>query len=743
MRWHRRPSFIFLILVLFYWTIILFEGCHDDQQTKPFAEIKKTFVGSSACQSCHPTEYNDWLKSDHYQAMQLANDSTVLGDFNHSTLKADGVTNTFFKKDGKFYINTQGEDGQNHDYEVLYTFGYYPLQQYLVSFPGGRMQATRASWDSRDKKWFHLYAGQHIAAHDWLHWTGNGQNWNTMCASCHSTNLQKNYDPEKDTYQTTWSEINVTCENCHGAGSIHLEFIQSEAFKKGERIQNSGFDYGRDTTPQIQLKSCAPCHARKSDIAQEVMHSAEIMDNLIPQVISRDNYFPDGQIREEDYEYGSFTQSKMFHKDVQCSNCHNPHSGKLLKTGNNLCLQCHQPKYDSPEHHFHLTGTEESMCINCHMPEKTYMEIDHRRDHSFRIPRPDQSILYGTPNTCTGCHQDKTNDWAKKAIDNWYGPARKYHFSDDLAPGSLLNDKSEVHLIKLLADTSQPEIARATAAYYLGSLQTPSSAKALLEGVKDQKPLVRYHSTRSMENFPAKIWNEVAIPLLKDKVRAVRIAAADLYHRLPAASIPSSAQEAYQLADLENQQFLHYQTDFAVGNVMLADYEMQSEHYVNAIAYYLKGLQKDDQMNYARFNLSAVYNAVGKNEDALKTLQEAVKMDPQNDRTYYNLGLLYYEMKNETLALGNFKMASQLGSQDPGLYYNYGVLLQQQGKVKEAENILLKGIALDSQAANLNYALAYLYLAENLPNKARPYAKFLFSIDPQNPDYQKLFAQLK
>jgi len=742
MRWHRKPAFIFFILVLSYWTLILFEGCHDNPPTHEFEESKKTFVGSSTCQSCHNAEYNDWLKSDHYQAMQPASDSSVLGDFNNTNFTADGVTNTFFKKDGKFYINTQGEDGQNHDYQVLYTFGFFPLQQYLVSFPGGRLQATRACWDSRDHRWFHQYASEHIAPNDWLHWTGNGQNWNTMCASCHSTNLQKNYDPEKDNYQTTWSEINVTCENCHGAGSTHIEFIESEIYKKGERIKNSGFDYSRDTTPQIQLNACAPCHARKSDIAQEVMHSSEIMDNLVPQVISTDHYFPDGQIREEDYEYGSFAQSKMFHSGVQCSNCHNPHSGKLKKTGNSLCMQCHQPKYDTPEHHFHKIDSEQSLCINCHMPGKTYMGIDHRRDHSFRVPRPDQSITYGTPNTCTNCHQDKTNAWAKNAIDEWYGPTRKYHFSDDLAPGSFLNDKSEDHLVQLLADTSQPEIARATAAFYLRDIQTPSSASALLKGMKDQKPLVRYHSVRSMENFPKEIWKEAVIPLLKDKVRAVRIAAADLYHRLHPASIPSSVQEAYSLADVENQQFLRYQTDFAVGNVMLADYEMQSEHYVNAIAYYIKGLQKDNQMNYARFNLSAAYNAVGKNEDALKTLQEAVKVDPQNERAYYNLALLYYELKNETQALENFQKASQLGSQNPSLYYNYGLMLQQQGKMQDAENILLKGIAIDPQATNLNYALAYLYLSEKLPNKAMPYARVLFSIDPQNPDYRQLFGQL-
>jgi len=742
MFWQPKPVFFFCIILLFYGTLIWIPGCQPAHITENQKESKATYVGSSSCKTCHTNEYNDWLKSDHFQAMKPATNSTVLGDFDNTTYVADGVSNTFFKKDGKFYINTQGDDSKYHDYEVLYTFGYFPLQQYLVAFPGGRMQATRVSWNSRDKKWFHQYAGQKIDSKDWLHWTGNGQNWNTMCAFCHSTNLQKNYNDSTDTYHTTWSEINVSCENCHGPGSTHLDFVQSAAFKKGERIRNSGFIYARDTTPQIQLNSCAACHGRKSDIAQEVMHTDEIMDDLIPQVISTENYFPDGQIRDEDYEYGSFTQSKMFNNGVQCTNCHNPHSGQLRKDGNQLCLQCHKGTYDSPTHHFHKMGTEESLCINCHMPVKTFMGIDHRRDHSFRVPRPDQSITYGTPNTCTSCHADKSNTWAANAIVKWYGPDRKYHFSDDLAPGSLLDDKSEAHLIKLLSDTLQPEIARATAAYYLGNIQTPNSAQSILKSLEDKKPLVRYHAVRSLENFPDEVWHVEALPLLKDKVRAVRIAAADLFHRLPPSAIQASAKEAYMNADLENNNFLHYQTDFAVGNVMLADYEMQSGNYVSAVDYYQKGLKKDNQMNYARFNLSAAYNSLGKNEEALKTLQDAASIDPKNERVYYNLGLLYYEMKNETLAIENFQKAYELNSQNPGLYYNYGLLLQQKGKLKEAEQILLKGVKFNPGASNLNYALAYYYMTQRLPQKARPFAMALHQIDPHNPDYQELFNNL-
>ena len=737
-----KQSDLFPIFFFLFGAILILGGCNESNKGESITPGESTYVGSVNCKSCHEAAYADWRTSDHFLAMQPANDSTVLGDFNQTTFVADGVTNTFFKRDGKYFINTQGEDGLNHDYEVAYTFGYFPLQQYLIAFPGGRFQSSRVSWDSRDKKWFHQYAGQKVYHKDWLHWTGNSQNWNTMCASCHSTDLQKNYDEDTDSYNTTWKEINVSCESCHGPGSKHIAYINSGKYKDGDRLENAGLAYGRDTISQLQLNTCAACHARKSDVAAILIRSDEIMDDLIPQVISNEMYYADGQIKEEDYEYGSFTQSKMFHNNVRCSNCHNPHSGKLRLTGNNLCLSCHKPVYNLPEHHFHKSDTDAAQCINCHMVVHTYMGVDHRRDHSFRVPRPDQSVKYGTPNACNGCHANQTPQWAAEKIQKWYGPVRKYHFSDDLIPGSLLNGDSEFHLVKLLGDTTQPEIARATAAYYLSDVQTMNSANALLKSIGDQKPLVRYHAIRALEDFPPDIWVGKVYPALTDKVRAVRIAAGDLYHRLPADALPATAKETFIAADHENKAFLRNQTDFAVGNVMMADYQMQAGSYDGAIAYYRRGLDKDSLMNYARLNLSAAYNAVGRNQEALKTLEDAALIDPFNEQIFYNLGLLQYEMGAIDQALVHFQKAVQLGSSNPGLYYNYGLLLQQQGKLKEAERMLLKGYGLNPQAPNLNYALAFFYVQQKLPLKAVVHARALMLVDPQNPDYQELFSAL-
>ena len=427
---------------------ILVQQCKPKDASLPLQDRENAFVGDRQCKSCHANEYKAWSGSGHFKAMQEVNDSTVEGDFSGKTLVADGVTSRFYRKDGKYYINTQGDDGVNHDYEVKYTFGYYPLQQYLVEFPGGRMQATRASWDIKNKKWFHQYAGQKIPPHDWLHWTGNAQNWNTMCACCHSTNLQKNYNTETDSYNTHYSVINVSCETCHGAGKLHIDYVNGKEYKKGKKTAGFVHRSGKKAGQIAQINTCTPCHARETEISPHLIQSAELMDNYIPEIPTTEHYYADGQADDEDFTYTSFSQSKMFRQGVKCSSCHEPHTAKLLFTGNQLCMQCHVKTYDGPSHTFHPVGSAGAECKNCHMPGKVYMGNDFRYDHTFRVPRPDLSLKYGTPNACNNCHNNKSAQWAADAVTKWYGPVRKYHFAEDLIPGSRIDENSEAHLIE-------------------------------------------------------------------------------------------------------------------------------------------------------------------------------------------------------------------------------------------------------------------------------------------------------
>ena len=374
-----------------------------------------TFVGAQACAQCHEREFKLWTGSHHQRAMQPANRSTVLGDFDDVAFTHGGVTSRFFRRDGKFMVQTDGPGSALHDYAIKFTFGVAPLQQYLIEMPGGRLQALGIAWDSRPRanggqRWFSLYPDAKLTPRDPLHWTGIDQNWNFMCADCHSTNVRKNFDLATRTYATSYAEIDVACEACHGPGSKHsawaarsTDWREQEAnqgllialderkginWKSDPATGNAVRSTVRSSEREIQL--CARCHSRRGEIYEDYVHGQPAADDYRIALLDGRLYFPDGQIKDEDYEYGSFIQSKMFHAGVTCSDCHEPHSLDLRAQGNGVCLQCHAAsKYDSPQHHFHQTGSAGARCVECHMPSRTYMVIDARRDHSLRIPRPD------------------------------------------------------------------------------------------------------------------------------------------------------------------------------------------------------------------------------------------------------------------------------------------------------------------------------------------------------------------
>lgn len=692
------------------------------------------FVGSDACQSCHSQEHRLWTTSDHHKALAFANDSTVLGNFNNVILEADGIRSRFFQERDTFFIETEAADGSLQIFPIQYVIGHYPLQQYMVAFPGGRYQVTRQSWDSREGKWFHQYAGDNIAAGDFLHWTGNGQNWNTMCASCHSTHLQKNYDLPTDTYHTSYEEVTIGCESCHGPGSQHIALASLEEYPNEK--------YGQIEASVI-VSSCMPCHARKTDLRAVPVQSTELLDNYIPQIISTDFYFGDGQVKEEDYVYGSFVQSRMHREGVQCLNCHNAHSGKLLQEGNALCLQCHEPSYAEVTHHFHPADSEGAQCINCHMPERTYMGNDHRRDHSFRIPRPDQSVEYGTPNACTSCHSNQSNQWAAEQVEAWYGAERAYHFSDDLLAGSSLEENSVPSLLHLLNNDEQPLIARATAVYYLGQILTEQAQDAIRKALNHQEAWIRFQALNALSTQPMPNWLNEAAPLLADEVLAVRIAAARLFHSTEAhLYLSNSRADTYQSALQEYQDYLQLQADFAVGSMQWADFHLQDGQAEEAVRWYRKALEKDQQMNYARFNLASALSSLQRPEEALSVLVEALHEDPTNSRTHYNLALLYYELQKLDLAENHFQKALQLTPPILGAFANYSLFLLEQGRYADIVPIAQQGLKLSPTNEKLLFALAESLIALNKKRQAQQVLKVLIENYPNNSYYQQMLIKL-
>ena len=274
--------------------VALSDLAHAEESPRRPAE----YVGHSVCAGCHPAQRQRWQGSHHDLAMQEATAATVLGDFDAATFTHFGLTTRFYRTNGQFKVRTEGADGALRDYPVRYTFGAYPLQQYLIAFPGRRYQALDIAWDSRPKaaggqRWFSLHPSERIAPGDPLHWTGLYQNWNSSCAECHSTNLHKNYDPQRGRFATTWTDIDVACEACHGPGSRHVAWARGAA---GEGEDDKGLAVrftkrigvgwpidphsgnarrSRPRTGSVEIDACGRCHARRSPLTEHALPAAK------------------------------------------------------------------------------------------------------------------------------------------------------------------------------------------------------------------------------------------------------------------------------------------------------------------------------------------------------------------------------------------------------------------------------------------------------------------------------------
>ncbi len=703
--------------------------------------------------------------------MQKAGEGTVLGDFNSARFSKDGVTSVFSRKDGKFSVRTEGADGKLQDFDVAYTFGFSPLQQYLVPFPNGRLQSLGLAWDSRaeangGQRWFHLYPDQRVKHDDPLHWTGRNQNWNYMCAECHSTNLRKGYDLSADSYRTTWSEINVSCEACHGPGSNHVTWA---GVKKGTGNTSEGnglvvplkplagswaredsssktLHWKGEARTAVELETCAPCHSRRHPITNNHQPGQPFADSYVPNLLDRGVYYADGQILEEDYEYGSFLQSKMHRLGVTCSDCHNPHSLKLSAADlNSVCGRCHVPeKFNTPEHHHHKSDSAGAVCANCHMPSKTYMVVDARRDHSFRVPRPDFSVSYGTPNACTQCHKDHPPQWASDVVAKWYGPDRRQEpqFVGAIDAGQRGLKGAESALAALAADVTQAAIARATGLSLLSEYLTPASVPALQSGAADNDPLVRMAAVRAMAFMPLKQRLALATPLLSDAARSVRIEAARLLAGTSPQLAEGPAKDALQKAIAELVDSELASAERPENHMNLASLYAQMNRAGDAESELRTALRLDPDFVPAMVNLADLYRAGKREEEGQQLLLRAIAKAPDAAEPLHALGLLKVRQKNYPEALALFSKAAALQPDNTRYSYVYAVALQSSGKSVQAvrvleavhkrrpadREILVGLISFDRENGNLTSAIKY--------------AQELKSLAPGDPVASKILVDL-
>jgi predicted CXXCH cytochrome family protein len=733
----------------------------------PTREAK--FVGAAECSTCHADENALWKGSHHQLAMQPATSSTVLGDFNRASFNKDGISGTFFRNGPKFIVRTTGADAAFHDYEISYTYGVYPLQQFLIAMPGGRLQAFRIAWDSRPserggQRWFSLYPGEKIPPGDSRHWTGIDQNWNFMCSDCHSTNLRKNYNTSTRTFATSYSEIDVSCEACHGPGSNHVKWAKKEG--EWKQSTNDGLTIALDerkgiawpidpatgnarrSSPRLserEIQMCARCHSRRSQIHEDVVHGQPVGDDYRVALLDEDLYFPDGQIKEEDYEYGSFIQSRMFHAGVTCSDCHEPHSSALRATGNNLCTQCHSAqKYDSPTHHFHKVGSAGARCVECHMPTRTYMVVDARRDHSIRIPRPDLTLTLGTPNACTNCHSDKSAIWASKSVETWYGHKAQgfQRFADTLSAGSVGAPGAQQSLEQLIADRELPAIARATALSMLAIYAPSPGDSAVRAGIADDSALMRRAAARALSNGDPGASADALAPLLGDPVRSVRIEVAEVLAGLPMDNLAGDTAASFSRATDEYIGAQQLNADRPEAHLNLGLLYARENHFDNAEAELKTALSLDPAFAPAAVNLADLYRAQHRDEEGERILQDAINHSPNDASLEHALGLLMVRQNRAAKGLDLLAAAARNAPGNARYVYVYAVALNDAGRTAIAIDTLERSIQQHPYDLESLTMLVTLLRQAGQPAKALPYAKRLDELEPNNPEVRRMLEEL-
>ncbi len=753
-------------------------------------DLKAEFVGRQSCVECHQEQASLFHGSHHDLAMAIADDSTVLADFNDQTLTIFGITSRMYRDGEKFMVRTEGPDGQLHDYQVKYTFGIEPLQQFMVEIEPpaagatdknaiGRVQVLRLSWDTQKKTWFYLQppdVSDKLQPDDPLHWTGVTQNWNVSCAECHSTNLQKKFDVQSNRFATTFTDIDVSCESCHGPGSLHQQVVANKGFF-WDRNHGTGLPDLKTESNLPQVETCAPCHSRRTVVVEGFTAGCRFDEFYAVQTIQNPVYHVDGQIRDEDYVYGSFLQSKMYHKGIRCTDCHDPHSTRLKYEGNQVCTSCHQHaagKYDSISHHFHQPGTAGALCINCHMPHTTYMEVDQRHDHSFRVPRPDLSVTAGTPNACTACHIDKSKlpddenrrplkqylDWIiaaesgdetvekelerinhqmLDAVKKWY-PAEtsppKTQYYEDLAVG--LSSQSNL-LNRLARDATAPSIIRSSA--ILATENNVDSFENALELVEASDPQLQVAAIRRLTEFLSTLSeraheaSQSVLPLLTHPAKQVRLEATTFAMSVAPGlrdQVASAAQRtAYQEGLKEFEAFLRLNQDQASGQMMLGSFFEQIQRVDRARGAYERAIKMNGAMAGPRSQLASLMERQASAKESVGLDRKAIAQRAATLRQEEH-ELLKRDLKLSEGIPGNHT-----------LHYRFAMSCLLQRDYLLAKKHLLECVQQLPDDENYLYSAAIVFGQTGDEGQAKVLINRLLKLDPDNAAYQQLADELQ
>ena len=712
----------------------------------------KTYGGSGSCRECHAEEYSAWAGSHHALAERLPalakEDAAFVPP---RTFKHETQQTSFHKQDGHYEVVTTGGRGTNETFPVKRVLAENPLRQMLVEFPGGRLQATEAAWDPRSNEWLNVYGKEDRQPGEWGHWTGRGMNWNSMCATCHNTRVQKNYEPVTDSYHTAMVENGVGCEACHGPMKDHNAW---QAANKGQRAKDPTI---RKFTRDEMFDTCAACHARRAEITGDPKPGDKFLDHQLLTIVDESpTFYPDGQIADEDYEVTAFMGSRMFHKGVRCLDCHNGHTMKTKLPGNMLCLSCHGPgatnapsinpvmhsrhkvfgyetngalvNLDVTKYQPALIKETGGECVNCHMPQTPYMQRHWRHDHGFTIPDPLLTKQFGIPNACNRCHTDQNADWSLKFVEQWYGDKmnRPYRSrAQAVARARAGDDAAREPLLKMLA-TDEIPYWRAVSANLLQRWSGDESVTAaLLRELQNTNALVRQMVVQALGAAAQAGRPDVSAALeskLQDPSRNVRVEAA----RLLAPTLDTNS-----IAGNEYLHFLNHLADQPLGQLQNGVFYFQRGDVTNALAYFKRAAEWDAYSGGIRHEYAMVLSQLGRASEAVEQLEAAVRLQPGEAEFHYKLALALNETGQNACVIPELETAVKCDPRLARAWYNLGLARNGGGDARGALEALVRGATADPNDPRIPYARATMLVKQGQVAEAVTVLRHLLELHPE------------
>jgi predicted CXXCH cytochrome family protein len=608
--------------------------------------------------------------------------------------------------------------------------GSKPLWQPLVSAPGGRWQPTDAAYDPARHEWFNVFGEDRRQPGEWGHWTGRGMNWNSMCAHCHMTGFQKNYEAATDSYASTWVEHGVGCIQCHGA-------MPADHNGKNTPHEKSAAPFHGDRA-RIQ-QTCAPCHARNELLTAD-FQPGDSYDDHYRLVLPTDPavFYPDGQVRDEDFNWTSVQLSRMGHAGVTCLDCHDPHSTKVLLPvdNNQLCLQCHAAPgrvlpsgaravpIDPMAHSHHTAGSTGNQCVSCHMPTTTYMQRAPRHDHGWLKPDPLLTKELGIPNACNRCHLDKSTDWAIASSAAWYGAkldSGQRLRARAVAAAQAMQPRAPAAVLEVFAKEDIPAWRAALLDLLAPFDRTPAVIKVAKTSLAARDPLERAAAVRLLGSHEPS--RESVRAFLQDPVRLVRL---DAEWAL-SAELPENSTARRELDSC-----LALSLDQPSGQVRLGQDLANRGRFVEAEKSMRLAAQWDPNSPGIYEALGFVLNAQGLSQPAAAAFFRAAQLSPHDAISAYHAALAFAEARQPADAEVAFRLALDRDAKLDRAWYNLALLLAQTERLPEAEAALQKAESLAPTNADYPYALATVLLRAGDRDGALGAARRSLALDPKH-----------